>query len=79
MKKIIIILNQNYHHWVKNFNCGQRFYSIFNNKYGTIKYLRDDSHEKQMRQSDPTHYYYHVDFDDGSFETYIHGMHLKPI
>ncbi len=63
----------------KNFKHGQRFYSKKNNKFGTIKYLRDDYREKQMRQTDLTHYYYHVDFDDGSFETYIHGMYLQPI
>ena len=63
----------------KNFNHGQRFYCEFNDKYGTVIHLRDDSHEKLMRQSDSTHYYYHVDFDDGSFETYIHGIYLKPI
>lgn len=27
----------------------------------------------------PTHYYYNVDFDDGTFETYIHGKNLTPL
>lgn len=62
-----------------NFTAGQRFNCKSNNKCGTVRYLRDDSHEKQMRKSDPNHYYYHVDFDDGSFETYIHGKYLEPI
>ena len=44
-----------------------------------MRNLRDDSHEKFIRQSDPTHYYYNVDFDDGTFETYIHGKNLTPL
>ena len=63
----------------KNFQNGHRFYCINSNKFGTVRNLRNDSHEKLMRQSDLTHYYYHVDFDDGTFETYIHGMYLKPV
>lgn len=40
-------------------------------KIGTINYLRNDSYEKSIRLEDPTHYYYCVDFDDDSFETYM--------
>ena len=63
----------------KNFHQGQKFYCTCNNKNGTIRYLRDDTYEKSLRQSDPSHYYFHVDFDDGSFETYIHGMYLQAV
>lgn len=63
----------------KNFKEGQKFFCSFNKKKGTIKYLREGEREQFIRLSDPTHYYYHVDFDDGTFETYIHGMFLKPI
>ena len=62
----------------KNFKQGQRFCTN-SNKLGTVRNLRDDSHENFMRQSDPTHYYYNVDFDDGTFETYIHGKNLTPL
>jgi len=49
-----------------------RFYNKFNNKIGTVKYLRDDTREKYMRNINFSHYYYHVHYDDGSFETYLY-------
>lgn len=63
----------------KNFLQGQRFRCISSKKFGTVRNLRNDSREIFMRQSDSKHYYYHVDFDDGTFETYIHGMYLQPM
>lgn len=62
-----------------DYKPGQRFVNTRTNKNGTIKYLRDDEYEKNKRISNPTHYYYHVYYDDGSFETYEYGKYLNPI
>jgi len=62
-----------------NYKQGQRFVNTYTNQIGTIRYLRDDEYEKNQRKSDPTHYCYFVDYDDGSFETYECGEYLKPI
>lgn len=72
-------LNTNLHETGQQFFPGQKFRCIYNGKTGTIKYLRDDSHEKKSRALNPSHYYYHVDFDDGSFETYIYGKNMVHI
>jgi len=61
------------------FNPGLRFMNTLNKKTGTIRYLRNDEYEKKYHQFNPTHYYYHVDYDDGSFETYENGKNLIPI
>jgi hypothetical protein len=37
---------------------------------GTVRGLRNDSHERQYNWPQNI-YYYHVDFNDGSFETYL--------
>lgn len=66
-------------HVYSNYSQGQRFVNTHTKKTGTIKYLRDDEYEKNQRKSNPAHYYYHVDYDDGSFETYEYGKYLKPI
>jgi len=62
------------------FATGQRFRHIGMgtraDKYGTVRYLRDDTYEKVKRAQDPTHYYYHVDFDDNTFETYLNQMYM---
>jgi hypothetical protein len=63
----------------RTFNLGQKFVCLTNNKSGTVRYLRNDTYEKSKRHSDSSHYYYNIDFDDGTFETYMHGMYLKPI
>lgn len=62
-----------------NYKLGQRFINTCTNKTGTIRYLRNDEYEKNQRKSNPTHYYYSVDYDDGSFETYEYGKYLKLI
>jgi hypothetical protein len=59
-----------------NYLPGHRFICKSNNKNGTIRYLRNDSYEISSRKSNSNHYYYSVDFDDGTFETYIHGINL---
>jgi hypothetical protein len=46
---------------------------------GTIRYLRDDSYEKEMRKKDSFHYYYYIDFDNGKFDTYVHALSIKRI
>lgn len=63
------------------FTSGSRFLytNHIGSKYGTVKYLRDDTYEKKKREADPKHYYYHVDFDDGSFETYLSQAYMSPV
>ena len=62
------------------FNRGDRFQHINQgvkaNLWGTVRYLRDDEYEINARISDPSHYYYYVDFDDGTFETYLNQMYM---
>ena len=66
-------------HVYSNYNPGQRFINTRTNKTGTVRYLRNDDYEKNQRIYDHAHYYYHVDYDDRSFETYECGEYLKPI
>lgn len=65
------------------FAPGQRFRHIDMgtraNKYGTVRYLRDDTREKANRAHNPTHYYYHVDFDDNTFETYLSQSYMAEV
>lgn len=49
---------------------GDRFVNEYTKKIGTVKSLRDDQYEKIQRLSNIDHYYYSVNYDDGSFETY---------
>ena len=69
-------INENNNPSTQQFFPGQKFRCVFNGKAGTIKYLRDDLYEKNARKTNPLHYYYHVDFDDGSFETYMYGKNM---
>ena len=62
-----------------NYKLGQRFINKLNQKYGTIKYLRNDSYEKYKRENNSLHYYYYVEYDDGTFNTYENGANLTII
>lgn len=53
------------------YSQGEKIYDIYKKKSGIIKHLRDDSREKSLRQTDPNHYYYFIEYDDGSFDTYV--------
>ena len=53
------------------FISGDKIYNRWIKKSGTIKYLRNNDREKYCRKCDPTHYYYHIDYVDGSFNTYV--------
>lgn len=45
---------------------------------GTIKSLREDSYERTCREKDEKHgYYYHVEYEDGTFNTYVSGYFMK--
>jgi len=59
------------------FSPGSRF--VYMGKNGTVRRLRDDDYERNKRLADPTHYYYSVDFDDGTFETYLGQYYMVPI
>jgi hypothetical protein len=52
---------------------GDKFKHIHNGKTGTVANLRDNEYEQTHRISDPSHYYYNVNFDDGSIvgSTYV--------
>ena len=56
------------------FYKGSRFKDLRNGKEGTVQSLRDGELEQHYRRSDPTHYHYVVNYDDGSFESYL-GQH----
>ncbi len=59
------------------FRVGDRVVDEMNRK-GTIKAMRDDSHEKTSRQNNPNHgYYYWVEYDNGKFDTYVSGFWMK--
>lgn len=46
-------------------------------RYGVVQGVRDDAYERKCRQKDPRHgYYYHVQFNDGDFDTYVPGYTL---
>ena len=59
------------------FRKGDKVINVDLNKTGTINYLRDDDTEKKFRREDPTHYYYSVDYDDNSTNTYVNQDALK--
>ena len=63
----------------QKFVTGDKFININTNKKGTVRRLRDDDYEKLQRKNDLTHYYYHVDYDDGSFETYEGEKNMIPL
>lgn len=50
---------------------GDKIFDICRKKKGIIRRLRDDTYEKSQIESDPTHYYYYIDYDDGTFDTYV--------
>ena len=55
---------------------GDMFVNVYTNKIGTVKRLRNDEYERRQRMSNKEHFYYHVDYDDGSFETYENQMSM---
>lgn len=61
------------------YKSGEKFINTRTLKTGTIKYLRTGEYEEKQRKTNQSHYYYHVDYDDGTFETYEYGEYLKPI
>ena len=73
--------NQNYPNstTISVFNVGDKVFSYDYNKIGKIVELRDDSYERRERLRDPNHFYYHIQFDDGSFDTYIPGYSISKV
>ena len=59
------------------FNSGDKVKNIFNSKTGVVESLRNDKHEQQQRRSNPNHYYYTINYDDGSFDTYVSQSSLQ--
>ena len=58
------------------FNKGERVFDTLKKQEGTINYLRNDSYEKELRKKDSTHFRYFIDYDDGSFDTYVSANFL---
>lgn len=62
------------------FSPGDRIYCEDYKKLGVIVSLRDDNYERKERQKDPTRqFYYHIKFDDNSFDTYVPGYLISKI
>lgn len=62
------------------FKSGDRICCEILRKYGNIVSLRDDIYERKERTKRPNHpFYYHIQFDDGSFDTYISSNDLTRI
>jgi len=61
----------------KLFHKGDKFKLKYEpSKTGTVLYLRDDEYE---RNKIPRTFYYHVDFNDGTFETYLNEDNMELI
>lgn len=45
--------------------------------HGVIKSIRDDTYEQKCRRADSRHgFYYHVEYANGKFDTYVPGYTL---
>ena len=55
----------------QRFVIGMRFFDVWLAKSGTVVAVRNDRYEREQRVTDPTRWYYHVDYDDGSCETML--------
>ena len=62
---------------IQLFNQWDKIYDIWKKKHGTVKYLRNDTYEKNCRKNNQHTYYYFIDYDDGTFDTYVNGNDLK--
>ena len=63
----------------QRFNIGDRVRLLMTNQTGTINRLRDDTYEQNSRKTDPTHYYYSIDYDDNTWDTYVSQHKLVPL
>jgi hypothetical protein len=69
------------------FKSGDRFQTVglvgTQTGPGTVRYLRWDDYEKEQKAKEtkelPYPLKYSVDFDNGSFETYLSEYHMEPI
>lgn len=62
------------------FKPGDRIFCEGLKKYGKVVSVRDDKYEKKEREKNPNHpFYYHIQFDDNSFDTYIAGHYLVKV
>lgn len=65
---------------ISPFKNGDRVFCQGFKKYGKIVAIRDDKYERTEREKNPNHpFYYHVQFDDNSFDTYIAGHYLVKV
>jgi hypothetical protein len=56
----------------QRFRPGQRFKHYSTGKQGKVLMFRDDPDEKRVRQIDPIHYNYIVQYDNGESDNYLH-------
>ena len=62
------------------FNVGDKIYCEDYKKSGKIISIRDDSYERKEREKYPNHpIYYHIKFDDGSFDTYVSANSISRV
>ena len=59
------------------FGSGQKVVVVLTGKRGTVERLRDDAYERGRRCANPGHYFYSINFDDGTFDTYIAQTDLR--
>ena len=64
-----------YSRFLKN----DKFINIWDEKIGIVVSYRNDSCEKIFRINDSYHHYYHVKYQDGTFDTYCHQKYMDII
>ena len=58
------------------FRSGDKVFDTSINKYGIVVYLCDDSRETKIREYIPYHYCYYINYDDGTFDSYVFENYL---
>jgi len=66
LREFELSLRRNY----QAFQKGDIFKLLHDSKSGTVIRLKDDEYELTQRKSNPSNYFYGVDYDDGSFSSY---------
>jgi hypothetical protein len=62
----------------RQFADGSRVRHVWSGRVGTVERLRDDAYERDRRASKACHFFYSVEFDDKTFDTYVAESALVP-